>query len=113
MVADQSAVETAQAKVATARQTDSQKQAEVAKAQTNQTQAKTARDASQKNLQEKTAAAEKTQSDLNQAQQALQKAQAGKITTEASSNKKPCVNDSGIHCSLERANRTEFIRAKN
>ena len=87
VAADQSAVETAQAKVATARQTDSQKQAEVAKAQTNQTQAKTARDASQKNLQEKTAAAEKTQSDLNQAQQALQKAQAGKITTEASSNK--------------------------
>ena len=87
VAADQSAVETAQAKVATARQTDSQKQAEVAKAQTNQTQAKTARDASQKNLQDKTAAAEKTQSDLNQAQQALQKAQAGKITTEASSNK--------------------------
>ena len=87
MAADQSAVEKAQAKVATARQTDSQKQAEVAKAQTNQTQAKTARDASQKNLQEKTAAAEKTQSDLNQAQQALQKAQAGKITAEASSNK--------------------------
>lgn len=87
VAADQSDVAKAQAKVATARQTDSQKQAEVAKAQTNQTQAKTARDSSQKNLQEKTAAAEKTQSDLNQAQQALQKAQAGKITTEASSNK--------------------------